>query len=55
MHKLQRKRTVKYSNAKIKIKEKRKTITGEDLLDAFRTLGFDEYTSPLESFLRCVI
>ena len=33
------------------IQERRKTITGEDLINAFRTLGFDEYTGPLECFL----
>ncbi|KAL3079393.1 hypothetical protein niasHT_036382 [Heterodera trifolii] len=32
--------------------EKRKTISGEDLLLAFRTLGFDEYLEPLEEFLK---
>uniref|UniRef100_A0A915LCB1 Uncharacterized protein n=1 Tax=Meloidogyne javanica TaxID=6303 RepID=A0A915LCB1_MELJA len=32
--------------------ERRKTISGEDILTAFRTLGFDEYVTPLEDFLR---
>ncbi|KAL7073404.1 hypothetical protein ACQ4LE_007407 [Meloidogyne hapla] len=32
--------------------ERRKTISGEDILTAFRTLGFDEYVTPLEDFMR---
>lgn len=32
-------------------KEKRKTITGEDLIVAFQTLGFDDYVDPLREFL----
>ncbi|KAI1720530.1 histone-like transcription factor (CBF/NF-Y) and archaeal histone domain-containing protein [Ditylenchus destructor] len=31
--------------------EKRKTITGEDLIVAFQTLGFDDYVEPLKEFL----
>lgn len=33
------------------IQEKRKTITGEDLLTAFQTLGFDDYVDPLRDYL----
>ena len=32
--------------------ERRKTISGEDILTAFKALGFDEYLTPLEDFLR---
>lgn len=31
--------------------EKRKTINGDDLLKALRTLGFDEYVEPLRSYV----
>lgn len=31
--------------------EKRKTITGDDVLWALATLGFDEYVEPLQSYL----
>uniref|UniRef100_A0A915D2Y1 adenosine kinase n=1 Tax=Ditylenchus dipsaci TaxID=166011 RepID=A0A915D2Y1_9BILA len=31
--------------------EKRKTITGEDLIVAFQTLGFDDYVEPMKEFL----
>uniref|UniRef100_A0A914EQU7 Transcription factor CBF/NF-Y/archaeal histone domain-containing protein n=1 Tax=Acrobeloides nanus TaxID=290746 RepID=A0A914EQU7_9BILA len=34
------------------LQEKRKTITGEDLLTAFQTLGFDDYLDPLKEFLQ---
>lgn len=32
--------------------EKRKTITGEDLLVSMETLGFDNYLQPLRAFLK---
>jgi len=32
-------------------REKRKTINGDDLLWAMRTLGFEEYVEPLKLFL----
>ena len=31
--------------------EKRKTINGEDIIHAIRTLGFDNYVEPLTVFL----
>lgn len=34
------------------IDEKRKTITGDDILYALSTLGFDSYVSPLQLYLR---
>jgi nuclear transcription Y subunit beta len=33
------------------LKEKRKTINGDDLLAAMTTLGFDEYIEPLKLYL----
>lgn len=33
------------------LKEKRKTVTGEDILFAMATLGFDNYIEPLKNFL----
>ena len=33
------------------LKEKRKTLTGEDILFAMATLGFDQYIEPLKDFL----
>ena len=33
------------------LKEKRKTINGDDLLCAMSTLGFDEYVEPLKLYL----
>ncbi|KAI3791723.1 hypothetical protein L2E82_05585 [Cichorium intybus] len=35
-----------------RIKEKRKTINGEDLLWAMETLGFDDYIQPLAVYLK---
>ncbi|MCP9265439.1 Nuclear transcription factor Y subunit beta [Dirofilaria immitis] len=32
--------------------EKRKTITGEDIIGAFSTLGFDNYVEPLSAYVR---
>ncbi|VDP15346.1 unnamed protein product [Onchocerca flexuosa] len=32
--------------------EKRKTITGEDIIGAFSTLGFDNYVGPLSAYVR---
>ncbi|VBB32582.1 unnamed protein product [Acanthocheilonema viteae] len=32
--------------------EKRKTITGEDIIGAFATLGFDNYVEPLTAYVR---
>ncbi|EJW88564.1 CCAAT-binding factor [Wuchereria bancrofti] len=32
--------------------EKRKTITGEDIIGAFATLGFDNYVEPLNAYVR---
>jgi len=34
------------------IAEKRKTITGDDILVAMATLGFDNYVEPLKLYLR---
>ena len=34
------------------IDEKRKTITGDDILFALSTLGFDNYVHPLQSYLK---
>ena len=33
------------------LKEKRKTINGDDLLCAMSTLGFEEYVEPLKLYL----
>uniref|UniRef100_A0A0R3S6G2 Nuclear transcription factor Y subunit beta n=1 Tax=Elaeophora elaphi TaxID=1147741 RepID=A0A0R3S6G2_9BILA len=34
------------------LNEKRKTITGEDIIGAFATLGFDNYVEPLNAYVR---
>ncbi|CAG9532304.1 unnamed protein product [Cercopithifilaria johnstoni] len=34
------------------LNEKRKTITGEDIIGAFATLGFDNYIEPLNAYVR---
>ena len=34
------------------MREKRKTINGEDLLWALGTLGFEDYVEPLKLFLQ---
>lgn len=34
------------------IQEKRKTITGEDILWAMQSLGFDSYVEPLKLYLQ---
>jgi len=34
------------------LKEKRKTINGDDLLCAMSTLGFEEYVEPLKLYLQ---
>ena len=34
------------------LQEKRKTVTGEDILWAMRTLGFDKYVGPLRVYLQ---
>uniref|UniRef100_A0A915PHY7 Nuclear transcription factor Y subunit beta n=1 Tax=Setaria digitata TaxID=48799 RepID=A0A915PHY7_9BILA len=34
------------------LNEKRKTITGEDIIGAFSTLGFDNYVEPLNAYVR---
>ena len=34
------------------VSEKRKTITGEDILYALQTLGFTEYVEPLRAYLQ---
>lgn len=34
------------------LKEKRKTINGDDLLSAMSTLGFDDYVEPLKLYLQ---
>ncbi|KAL3983129.1 Histone-like transcription factor (CBF/NF-Y) and archaeal histone family protein [Acanthocheilonema viteae] len=34
------------------LNEKRKTITGEDIIGAFATLGFDNYVEPLTAYVR---
>lgn len=34
------------------LKEKRKTINGDDLLWAMTTLGFEDYVEPLKTYLR---
>ena len=34
------------------IDEKRKTITGDDILFALSTLGFDNYVDPLQMYLQ---
>ncbi|KAM3725191.1 Nuclear transcription factor Y subunit beta [Dirofilaria immitis] len=34
------------------LNEKRKTITGEDIIGAFSTLGFDNYVEPLSAYVR---
>jgi nuclear transcription Y subunit beta len=34
------------------IDEKRKTITGDDILFALSTLGFDNYVDPLQNYLK---
>ena len=33
------------------LQEKRKTVTGDDVLFAMSTLGFDEYVEPLKIYL----
>ena len=34
------------------IDEKRKTLTGDDILFAISTLGFDNYVEPLQEYLK---
>jgi nuclear transcription Y subunit beta len=34
------------------MKEKRKTINGEDLIWSLGTLGFEEYVEPLKHYLK---
>ncbi len=33
------------------MQEKRKTINGEDLLNAMQALGFDQYVEPLKTYI----
>merc|ERR1719454_1037201 len=33
-------------------KDKRKTVTGEDIITAFKKLGFDDFCEPLKDYLR---